>query len=86
MFIAYVASDFNTYEKGITTKKIQPKFLPFNLSSIGGMEGHSKCTKKGGGSFSTDYFCMCCDEVRSNSYLPKPNLYSSICDELHSEI
>ena len=81
-----VARDINTDEEGISKNKTHSDLLRFDLCSTDGMAGHSKCAKKGGGSFATEKFCACCDKVNSNIYMPKTNLCSSICDELYSEI
>ena len=85
-FMTDIARDSSSDEEVIAKNQIYPDLLPFNLPSTGDMVGHNKCMKRVDVHFPHNIFFMCCDEVRSNSYAPKPNLYSSICDEFHSEI
>jgi len=83
-FIGDAASDGEVDENSVCRNKIYPEFLPFNLLSAGDMVGHNKCLKKGGCSFTTENFCIYCDEIRSKSYVPKEELCSSVCEELHA--
>ena len=49
------------------------------------MVGHNKAVKKGGGSHSSNYFCIHCDETRDASHVPEPDLCTTMCQLIHEE-
>ena len=47
------------------------------------MIGHSKATKKEGGLASIQKCCVCCDETRDDSHIPKKTSCASDCESFH---
>ena len=75
--MAEISSDSNIEIESIAKNKSYLKLLPFGLSSTCDVVGHNKCMRRVE-VYLQHFFCVCCDENRTISYVPKPNLCTSI--------
>ena len=82
--MADAATDDSDISTDSPMNKIYQDLHLFELSSTTDMVGHNKGIKKGGGSHITQCFCICCDENRCKCYMPRPEVCSKICEELHN--
>ena len=82
--MADISIDISKNDDDCQVNKFFTDLYPCNLLSTGDMVGYNKSLKKEGGSHTTNYFCIYCDENRYNIYIPRSTTCNKIFQELNS--